>query len=425
MLPSEVGVKSTRENPAQDQTKRKRRGLNHRHHADFAAQAVTPIDSQATLEGSDNLNSPAVPLEGPAFRNQFRPGVEGRHVILPDEPDEPDEESERDASGLSFLRRIYRHLTSIISLDTFPRSIYSEADQEPIWADSAPTFFVPPREDSEEYIQCYFSYSNVTYRYVSRLVIDELFERFYKPDTSPPKDHGSMAMLLLVMALGCIWLPSWKGNSFDLAKKQCVRIQRAALRSLQLVSSNFPPSLPTVQSYVLNCHLNLALARYDSAWVSLGMAIRLGQMVDLQSLGRPANPNNQHTMSCLFWSMFMLDRYLSLVLGRPTTLNEEDITRPYPETVVGPRGEVDEEESSLMPGVVAHVKLTRIMGHINKRLYPKRIKLDPRARDVAVGELAQEIERWKAETPPFFNPEAASENGPASPFHIVPGIFIR
>lgn len=49
-------------------------------------------------------------------------------------------------------------------------------------------------------------------------------------------------------------------------------------------------------------------------------------------------------------------RYLSLVLGRPTTLNEDDITRPYPDLAVGPEEESDQEETSLMPGVVAHAK---------------------------------------------------------------------
>lgn len=50
------------------------------------------------------------------------------------------------------------------------------------------------------------------------------------------------------------------------------------------------------------------MARYDSAWISLGTAIRLGQMINLHSPGRPASFDTERAMSSLFWSMFMLDR---------------------------------------------------------------------------------------------------------------------
>jgi hypothetical protein len=65
------------------------------------------------------------------------------------------------------------------------------------------------------------------------------------------------------------------------------------------------------------------------------------------------------------------------------------------------------------------------MGHINQRLYPKRVKLDTKARDAAVADLAQEIDVWKVEIPPFFVPDSAPTQSFEDPFHIVPEIFTR
>lgn len=105
-------------------------------------------------------------------------------------------------SGLSFVRSVYRHLTSFIGLETFPRSLYTESEQETIWTDRTPSFFVPPRDRAEEYIQCYFACSNVTYRYISKKIIRDLVEKFYVSDETLLQDHGSVAMLLLVMSVG-------------------------------------------------------------------------------------------------------------------------------------------------------------------------------------------------------------------------------
>ena len=49
-------------------------------------------------------------------------------------------------------------------------------------------------------------------------------------------------------------------------------------------------------------------------------------------------------------------RYLCIVMGRPTAINESDISQDYPAPFYTGDCSFGKEESVLVPGVVAHIK---------------------------------------------------------------------
>ena len=49
-------------------------------------------------------------------------------------------------------------------------------------------------------------------------------------------------------------------------------------------------------------------------------------------------------------------RYMCIVMGRPTAIDENDISQDYPAPFYTSDCNFGKEESRLIPGVVAHVK---------------------------------------------------------------------
>ncbi|CAI4212095.1 unnamed protein product [Parascedosporium putredinis] len=177
------------------------------------------------------------------------------------------------------------------------------------------------------YINCFFEHANVTYRYVPRTDIIELFDLVYADGDTMPEDPTKMAMLLLVMGLG--------------------------------------------------------------AWLTLGYAVRLGQMVDIQREQASCDRIEAHYRRCVFWAMFMIDRYISVSLGRPMAINERDsniiLSAELDSDVAS---QIGQHEKKLLVGVVAHTRNGKVSaGHTFTDI---------------VAELEAEIQDWLRDTPDFF-----------------------
>ena len=66
----------------------------------------------------------------------------------------------------------------------------------------------------------------------------------------------------------------------------------------------------------------------------------------------------------VFWSSFMMDRYVAAVVGLPVLYDEHDITQRYfavPDNATL-RADIAQQNRVLI-GSLAHIKLTRILGH--------------------------------------------------------------
>lgn len=96
--------------------------------------------------------------------------------------------------------------------------------------------------------------------------------------------------------------------------------------------------------------------QFNTAWICLGTTVRMGQIIGFQRHDQNGTgPEEMRRRTC-FWALFMLDRYLSTVLGRPMILNESDITIPLPEQSGPALDELESQEVKLMAGMIAHVR---------------------------------------------------------------------
>lgn len=101
------------------------------------------------------------------------------------------------------------------------------------------------------------------------------------------------------------------------------------------------PSLPSVQAYLLLGLYDIYNGRNNSGWMLTGMGLRMGF-----DIGFELNPkvlllrSNEkvreftiNVQSRIFWGCFITDRFVGLILGRPTILKETDTTIPQSENM--------------------------------------------------------------------------------------------
>ncbi|KJK64058.1 specific transcription factor domain protein [Aspergillus parasiticus SU-1] len=285
---------------------------------------------------------------------------------------------------------------------------------------------------AEEYIDCFHSHSCATYRYIPRSQSKKFLRKLYSEDESFLQDDASMAVIFLILAVGCIWYPSLHNRDIFEYKTKASRLYEAAQSRLEKTASMFPPSILVMQAHCLKCQFLLAVNIFNSAWLAVGTAVRLGQIVGFhKAKATSSNGLEEFTRRGMFWSLYTMDRltevlrYLSAALGRPMMINDDDITIPYPETAVSSWPGIDDpHEAKTVPGIVAHIKLARITTQVLRKLYGSK-KHDKVARDESTSEIEVQLSKWLNETPGFLNPEEQSGQKESEVFYDIPWILKR
>ncbi|KAF4994517.1 hypothetical protein FDECE_13091 [Fusarium decemcellulare] len=373
----------------------------------------TPPAKKKYVTRAEDLSEPAAP----------KPTAAG-HSLEDSNSDGKEDDDSGDASVHAFLRRVSRHLAQVGQ--GLPRNLFKQEQDTPKVGDTTRTLLLPDKQVAQGYVDCYFEHANVTYRYVPRAELCEVLKLAYAEDDAVLQDDIRMAMLLLVMGMGCIWTASWKNQPLPPWRTKAQKFLQASEIRLDKVQGIFPPPLGVLQAQLLKCQLELASSRYNSAWVTLGLVVRLGQMIDFQR--EPASGDNvqAHYKRCTFWATFMIDRYLAASLGRPMAIHESDITISFP-SKPGPdvAAKLGPNETKLQAGVVAHARLAQIIGHIITRLY-RGVKHPSTSSEKTVSELETEIKQWLHETPEFFHPQPQKQRMTVEQtFYDVPWIFRR
>nr|KIR88089.1 hypothetical protein I308_01140 [Cryptococcus tetragattii IND107] len=322
------------------------------------------------------------------------------------------------------LDRLHRHLTVVFSLRSFPKGHLGEElkDENDNKRGADELFFLPSCEDGKAYIRCYFEHAS-SILYLDRRNIEQLTDDFYASNGSLSQ-KDDVALLLLLMAIGCLWTPSWTGADPQTMTQKALQLLRAVQRQLETLSIS-QPRLRMVQVHLALCHLYLGMSHFRSAWLAFGTAARLSQLLRLHRKSPDGTPQElDEPRRQAFWSGYMMDRYLSLVLGCPVIYDERDITQRFPSYPNSGNNSVNtQDEGQRLAGSIAHIKLSQILGHALRKLQSPG-ELSDLERSLAVQSLNQELDHWLAETPRFFHPDGpdACDLGP---FASIPPFFQR
>lgn len=97
-----------------------------------------------------------------------------------------------------------------------------------------------------------------------------------------------------------------------------------------------PPQLESVQARLAMCLYLLSTFRINECWYRFGMTTLIIMAMGLHrktETSRKVGLVEQECRKRAFWSSYILDRYLSVMKGRPRIFRDEDIDQEYPVNV--------------------------------------------------------------------------------------------
>ncbi|KAI9925152.1 hypothetical protein MW887_006072 [Aspergillus wentii] len=349
------------------------------------------------------------------------------------------------ASGVSFMNRVWSRLhqdetsaipdgpqdespsknTSVFMFGDKPYSNYQETG-----------FVLPPFEKALDLVGTYFDFSMVTYRFLHRGSVDAWLRQVYEHNVSFSNlPTGCMvartSIILMVFAVATLYKEQQPGDPIE-GMSESERWYAASKYMSSMESG--PPRLETIQARLGQCLYLLSSSRANECWYSYGTALQLVTALGLhrRCLAKLSKNGNsyleQELRKRIFWSAYTLDKYLSVMFGRPRLLHDEDIDQGLPD-------EMNDEDmlqedparrtgslDSMMIASVLHYKLVstffctvscpftdtaynrlgRIIGEISRQLYT----INPHSRDPPLEtavRLTSELEKWKETAPPLFS----------------------
>ncbi|PKS11985.1 hypothetical protein jhhlp_001281 [Lomentospora prolificans] len=168
-------------------------------------------------------------------------------------------------------------------------------------------------------------------------------------------------------------------------------------------------SIACVETLALVGYFMQNLNRRDAAFLYIGMAMRmaisLGLHHEISPSAMPADPSDpSHTTEealrehrrRVWWSIYSLDRILSVKSGNPITIQDEDIGVNLPSRLP--------HESEYCPAVVLghYTQLSRILGKIHMTIYRRSAALFPKSGKslmASVQEIVLALSNWNRQLP--------------------------
>ncbi|KAJ5125988.1 uncharacterized protein N7443_009029 [Penicillium atrosanguineum] len=328
------------------------------------------------------------------------------------------------ASGVSFINRVWSRLNQDETTH-IPNEVRNESSantavfmfgDKPYSHPQDVDFTLPSFETAMELVAIYFDFSMVTYRFLHRGSVEKWVKQVYENNLSVSNlPVGNMVaratIVLMIFAISTMHTdldPEGLSNGHSESERWY-----AASKFMSSLESG-PPRLETIQARLIQCLYLLSSSRANECWYSFGTAL---QVVTALGLHRKC-PVKLSKKGCtyfelelrkrIFWSVYTLDKYLSIMFGRPRLLHDEDIDQEFPDEM-NDEDLLEEDPSrrtgstdSMMIASVLHYRLGLILGDISRQLY----SINPLSRttplETAV-RLTSDLEKWKASVPPLFN----------------------
>lgn len=161
-------------------------------------------------------------------------------------------------------------------------------------------------------------------------------------------------------------------------------------------------SILCVETLALVGYFLQNMNRPDAAFIYIGMALHMAISLGLhQELTSPLSLSAREHRRRVWWSIYSLDRIITLKSGNPITIHDEDIGVHLPSKLPG--------EGDYCPAVVLrhYTELSRILGLITKCIYRKATTpRSARKLMAAVTKIITALTKWDRELPSElrFNP---------------------
>jgi len=225
--------------------------------------------------------------------------------------------------------------------------------------------------------------------------------------------HAEVSTLLSIFAIATFHRQKSRGYADDISSLS--ESDAYFRRSLSFTESETGiATLESAQARILQAFYLLMTCRQNQAWYVFGSLLQIISALGMhrrdwkRSTGPQPDYIHSQCRKRLFWSVYILDRVLGVVMGRPRHFHDDDIDQELPDSVndneMTPAGRLNSEgsEDCHMDGFVCNIKLARIVGKISHDLYPIK-PLSETDRIEVTRRLGKELEGWQSSLPPFLS----------------------
>lgn len=333
-------------------------------------------------------------------------------------------------SGLSFLQRARSRLKnrSGPSVDDVERSRQplTAAGDKPLLGVASDGLTVSPvilpaipdSTQALELFDLYFDVCVATYKPLHRPTIDAWY-RVIASNVAQglpmikTVGHARVATVLSIFAVTTFHRQKSRGFSDDISS---LSDSDAFFRcSMALTESETGgPHLESAQARLVQVFYLLMTCRMNQAWYIFGSLLQIISALGMHRRDRrkmhntSSKPDYAHSQcrKRTFWSAYILDKYMGVVMGRPRHFHDKNIDQEYPDRAndenVTPLGLIPSESDGIddchLDGFIWNTRLASIVGEISDELYP--IKPLPESRRVKVAQsLALKLDQWHASLP--------------------------
>ncbi|KAK2030642.1 fungal-specific transcription factor domain-containing protein [Colletotrichum zoysiae] len=328
-------------------------------------------------------------------------------------------------SSLTFLHRAWKRLSSQRSNGSgvpghMPSGVeqhqkLTRAGDKPFESHTLDPSTLPDRATGLGMMRFYFDVCVVTYRCLHQGYVTEWLEALLaNAQNNRPlhRDigHAKAAIVMAILAIVTLRQSKVRGvgseQSSDLRRSDAYFCEALRLTEMEVGL----PKLESAQSRILQGLYLLQTTRMNQAWYVFGSILPIVSALGLHrksGRNRGSSDRDYIVSQCrkrTFWVAYTIDKYLSVVFGRPRMYHDEDIDQDFPDCVndeeMTPQGRSrDEPEMDChVESLIFHAKLAQLIDGISREVYA--IKHIPKHdRLMAAHQYGQALHQWRESLP--------------------------
>ncbi|KAI0839490.1 fungal-specific transcription factor domain-containing protein [Hypoxylon sp. FL0890] len=215
-------------------------------------------------------------------------------------------------------------------------------------------------------------------------------------------DITDARFILVISGLAYVFLEAGLGAKdpeekalYDAYYAMCQKNLETVLSQLNLL---MPATLENIEALLMAASFSIDISRPSLAWLLNSQASHMCRTLGLHQIHsmKDDSPQKKADKSLLFWCTYMLDKGLSLRLGRASILQDYDISLPH----IAPEAHVAYPGTEVMTLWIKHAQ---VQGRIYERLYsPGALRQSDSYRVEQVGILATEQKHLMAQSMELF-----------------------
>ncbi|KAJ5612215.1 hypothetical protein N7510_005409 [Penicillium lagena] len=198
----------------------------------------------------------------------------------------------------------------------------------------------PSANVAEFLVACFFRHSEANYYFMNRVQFQERLNRLYLDGlhADSESDPSLIALALMVFAMGSQFAHLQTSNMRQTTPPTSVHKQGPGMVFYLKAKFLLPDiitqcTLEGIQVCFLTALFLLPSNSTDLSYVYHGMAMKMAIASGLhrKTSGGDLDPIDIEVRNRLWWSLYVSERRLSIILDRPETIKEEDIDTPFPD----------------------------------------------------------------------------------------------